>query len=114
VQRSACAPVPSLFSKKTLTIRINEKLSWLELRQRAQDAIPMFDCRHTAPGRSLKVINLMRAALEEAWAQLEHEVQQRTSKVALAKRILRAASAGERAPARLRAAALGNVGILYH
>ena len=56
----------------------------------------------------------MRAALEEAWAQLEHEVQQRTSKVALAKRILRAASAGERAPARLRAAALGNVGILYH
>jgi hypothetical protein len=70
VQRSACAPVPSLFSKKTLTIRINEKLSWLELRQRAQDAIPMFDCRHTAPGRSLKVINLMRAALEEAWAQL--------------------------------------------
>jgi len=60
-----------------------------------------------------ETINLMRAALEEAWAQLEHEVQQRTSKVALAERILRAASGGERDRARLRAVALGNVGKLY-
>ncbi len=53
-----------------------------------------------------ETINLMRTALENAWEQLEHDMQQRTSKVALAERILRAASDGERDPARLRAVAL--------
>ena len=61
-----------------------------------------------------ETINLMQTALEEAWAQLSLRAQQRTSKVALAEHILRAASGGESDPARLRAAALGNVGILYH
>jgi hypothetical protein len=31
-----------------------------------------------------ETINLMRTALEDAWAQLEHDVQQHTSKVELA------------------------------
>ena len=61
-----------------------------------------------------ETINLMRTALENAWEQLEHDMQQRTSKVTFAERILRAASNGERDPTRLRAVALGNVGKLCH
>ena len=61
-----------------------------------------------------ETINLMRTALENAWEQLEHDMQQRTSKVTFAERVLRAASDGERDPARLHSVALGNVGKLCH
>ena len=61
-----------------------------------------------------ETINLMRTALENAWEHLEYDMQQRTSKVTFAERILRADSDGERDPARLRAVALGNVGKLCH
>ena len=61
-----------------------------------------------------ETINLMRTALENAWEKLEHDMQKRTSKVTFAERVLRAASDGERDPARLRSVALGKVGKLCH
>jgi hypothetical protein len=58
-----------------------------------------------------EILNMMRDALDEAWALLSDEHKAVTSKSDMAQRILGCASEGERDPARLRAAALIGTGI---
>jgi hypothetical protein len=58
-----------------------------------------------------EILNIMRDALDEAWALLSDEHKAVTSKSDMAQRILRRASEGERDAARLRAAALTGTGI---
>jgi hypothetical protein len=58
-----------------------------------------------------ETIELMRVALEEAWAQLRPEEQARHTKSDLAERILRAAAHGERDLVRLRCSALLHVAV---
>ena len=53
-----------------------------------------------------ETIELMRSALELAWASLAPEQQARTSQSLLAQRILSVVAQGERDPARLRVRAL--------
>ena len=53
-----------------------------------------------------ETIEVLRSALDEAWASLSSARQSLTSKTALAERILRLAATGERDPIRLRTAAL--------
>jgi hypothetical protein len=53
-----------------------------------------------------ETIDLLRSALDEAWASLTPDKQAHTSKTALAARILRLAAEGERDPVRLRTYAL--------
>ena len=53
-----------------------------------------------------ETIELLRTCLEEAWAQLSPREQATTLKSSLAMRMLHAAAAGERDPARLRRCAL--------
>lgn len=56
-----------------------------------------------------ETIDLMRSALDAAWASLSPEQQASMSRTILAERILNAAALGERNPARLRARALFSV-----
>ena len=53
-----------------------------------------------------ETVALLRACLDDAWAQLNPIQQSNTLKSALALRILQAAAAGERDPVRLRTCAL--------
>jgi hypothetical protein len=53
-----------------------------------------------------ETLALLRACLDDAWAQLNPIQQSNTLKSALALRILQAAAAGERDPVRLRTCAL--------
>jgi hypothetical protein len=53
-----------------------------------------------------ETIELMRSALDDAWATLSPDRQSTMSRTALAERILLAARRGERDPVRLRAHAL--------
>jgi hypothetical protein len=53
-----------------------------------------------------ETIELLRAALDEAWASLSAAQQSQTTKTVLATRILKLAARGERDPVRLRTAAL--------
>jgi hypothetical protein len=56
-----------------------------------------------------ETIELMRSALDAAWASLTPEQQAGVSRTVLAQRILRAAARGERDLVRLRARALFSV-----
>ena len=53
-----------------------------------------------------ETVELLKECLETAWSRLEPPQQARTSKIALAERILKAAASGERDPIRLQARAL--------
>jgi hypothetical protein len=53
-----------------------------------------------------ETVELLKSALEEAWASLLPEQQEAVSRTLLAERILSAAARGERDPERLRAHAL--------
>jgi hypothetical protein len=53
-----------------------------------------------------ETIELMRSALDAAWASLTAKQQASVSRIVLAERILRAAARGERDVVRLRARAL--------
>jgi hypothetical protein len=53
-----------------------------------------------------ETIDLLRACLDDAWAQLSPVERSNTDKSTLATRILHAAAAGERDPVRLRTCAL--------
>ena len=57
-----------------------------------------------------ETLNVMRCALEEAWALLSRDNRAKLLKVDMAERILRRAAAGERDPTQLRAAALVGTG----
>ena len=57
-----------------------------------------------------ETIEVLRIALDEAWASLLPRQQALTSKTDLAERILALASVGERDPIRLRTAALNGTG----
>jgi len=56
-----------------------------------------------------ETIELMRSALDAAWASLTPQQQASVSRTLLAQRILRAAARGERDPVRLRSSALFSV-----
>jgi hypothetical protein len=56
-----------------------------------------------------ETIELLRSVLDDAWATLLPDQQANVSQTLLAERILRAATQGERDPARLRARALFSV-----
>jgi hypothetical protein len=68
---------------------------------------------HKAEGGSYdpETIEVLKSALDEAWAALSADRQARTSKTALAERILKLAAKGERDPIRLRMAALIEVAV---
>ena len=57
-----------------------------------------------------ETIEVLRTALDEAWASLLPRQQARINKAELAERILALASVGERDPIRLRSAALNGTG----
>lgn len=54
-------------------------------------------------------LKLLQSVLDEAWNSLRPEERARTSKTEVAVRVLEAASAGERDPARLRIEAITGV-----
>ena len=56
---------------------------------------------------ALATIDIMRAALDDAWESLSHLEQSRSSRSQLAVRVLAAAADGERDFERLKEAALG-------
>ena len=56
-----------------------------------------------------ETLELLKGCLDSAWSRLEPAQQARTSKVALAERILKAAADGERDPIRLQARALSGI-----
>ena len=58
-----------------------------------------------------ETLNVMRDALDQAWALLPQERKSKFLKVDMADRVLRKAAVGERDPAALRAAALMGTGI---
>jgi hypothetical protein len=53
-----------------------------------------------------ETLEVLQAALDDAWALLSSDKQASTSKIVLARRILRLAAFGERDPIRLRTGAL--------
>jgi hypothetical protein len=53
-----------------------------------------------------ETLNVMRHALDEAWALLPEDRKNKFQKIDMADRVLRRAAAGERDPAKLQAAAL--------
>ena len=58
-----------------------------------------------------ETLNMMRDALDQAWALLPQDRKNKFLKVDMADRVLRKAAVGERDPAVLRAAALMGTGI---
>jgi hypothetical protein len=58
-----------------------------------------------------ETLNVMRDALDQAWALLPQDCKSKFLKVDMADRVLRKAADGERDPAVLRAAALIGTGI---
>ena len=56
-----------------------------------------------------ETLKLLQSVLDDAWMSLRPEERARTSKTQVAVRILEAASAGERDPARLRIQAVTGV-----
>ena len=53
-----------------------------------------------------ETVRLLQGCLEAAWSSLEPAQQERTSKITLASRLLKAAASGERDPTRLQELAL--------
>ena len=58
-----------------------------------------------------ETLNIMRAALDQAWALLPEDDKGKFLKMDMADRVLRRAATGERDLARLRAAALVGTGV---
>ena len=58
-----------------------------------------------------ETLNVMREALDQAWALLPQDCKNKFLKVDMADRVLRKAAVGERDPAALRVAALMGTGI---
>jgi hypothetical protein len=58
-----------------------------------------------------ETLDLMRDALDQAWALLPEAGKNKFLKIDMADRVLRKAATGERNPAQLRAAALAGTGV---
>jgi hypothetical protein len=58
-----------------------------------------------------ETLNIMRDALDQAWALLPEDSRNKHLKIDMADRVLRKAALGERDPARLRIAALAGTGL---
>jgi hypothetical protein len=69
----------------------------------------MSDFERTNGSYDPVTVRILREVLDDAWATLPSEQQTQTEKSALALRILRLASSGERDPTRLSALALDSL-----